>query len=551
MLLASRHEDAHLHRTLVRVGAACAWVITAIYFVVGLASGDRSVWTQGVSPLLASMFLTAQIALDREDAGVALFACGAIGTFWYTLFGTESTLVPMAITAVIISALGMFFVKSHRLVIAAGLAVGLFGVSLLWPVDTEQKLTLAPIVAASFLLTHIVLSTLQSAAAEVDSRYQLLFDTSPIAVLEEDWSEAIEYVRSEYAGKPNRLRQFLLAYPMVVSKAVGKAKVVRFNEAAVNLLDMGDPESYVGHRDPRIVNEHTLEAFVDALVCLYEDVPTWEAEISMRTRSGDIRWLEARSMQAQVAQAGTSIVVAIADITHMRERHEAMSDLVKAKDEFIATISHELRTPLTAVIGLTSEMATGEMTPEESNELMQLVSEQASEMYNIVDDLLVAARADMGTVTIDTRKVDLLTEMRAAMDGVGFEVECPDDAVPEVLADSRRVRQILRNLLTNARRYGGPNTRIVVGSLTDSAWIEVRDDGPGITDTDAEHIFEPYVTGRSPAEGSVGLGLAVARQLAELMGGSLSYHHDEAESIFRLQLPLAQDRGSVLASHSP
>jgi signal transduction histidine kinase len=81
-------------------------------------------------------------------------------------------------------------------------------------------------------------------------------------------------------------------------------------------------------------------------------------------------------------------------------------------------------------------------------------------------------------------------------------------------------------------------------------WLEVRDNGSGISDDEAAHIFEPYVTGNSGVKGSVGLGLAVARQLAELMGGSLQYERSAGESVFRLLLPLAVEREPMLASHS-
>jgi two-component system, OmpR family, sensor histidine kinase KdpD len=116
-----------------------------------------------------------------------------------------------------------------------------------------------------------------------------------------------------------------------------------------------------------------------------------------------------------------------------------------------------------------------------------------------------------------------------------------------VLADPKRVRQILRNLLTNAQRYGGPRQRVVAGGLRGHVWIEVRDNGDGIADEDVNRVFQPYVT--TGAEGSVGLGLAVARQLAELMGGTLVYEHSAGESVFRLQLPAADQREPALASH--
>jgi signal transduction histidine kinase len=377
----------------------------------------------------------------------------------------------------------------------------------------------------------------------------MLFEQSPAAALEEDWSKAIAYVTSEYSGKPTRVRQFLLAYPEVVRRAVSRAKVLRANEAALNLLDVVDPTRFLGHRDPDVVTGENIDAFVSALVTLYEGGKTWEREIPIITRAGEWRWLLYRAVDTSSGAPGTSIVAGLADITHMKARNEAMAQAVRSKDEFIANVSHELRTPLTAILGITSELASDDsLADQERSELLELVAGQASEMANIVEDLLVAARADVGTVSVQLKRVDIVAELLETINGLGMSVEVPAEIPPPVHADPHRVRQILRNLLTNAQRYGGPSCRVTIGALRDAVWLEVRDNGDGIPDEESERIFEPYVT--SGARGSVGLGLSVSRQLAELMGGTLHYERSAAESVFRLQLPIADLTEPALASHS-
>ena len=550
-LLASRQERSRLHRIVVRVGAASAWIATAIYLVAGAFTGDRSMLIEAVGPLLAATLMTIQIMVGREDGGVALFASGLVVATWYTLFGDDGTIIPAAVALVLITSLAMLFITRQRLIIASTLAAVLFAIPFLWDLDTEQQVALGCIMSLSFAMTYAILGAIQTTAAAMNARYQMLFQESPTAALEEDWSEAIEYVRSEYTGKPERIRQFLMAYPTVVKRAVGKAVVLRANDAALSLLEIDKPARFLGYRDPDVVTDDTIETFVSALVSLYEGETTWEHETRLRRRSGEMQWLQSRSVDTSTGVPGSSIVIALADITPMKARSEAMAEVVRAKDEFIANISHELRTPLTAVIGLTSEIAaTPGMGSEERDDLLDLVAAQAAEMSNIVDDLLVAARAEMGTVTVELQTVDLIEEVRATIEGLGMVVELPKEPTPEVRADPRRVRQILRNLLTNAQRYGGPSRRVSTGALLDQVWLEVRDNGDGIPDDDAAHIFEPYVTGNSGVQGSVGLGLAVARQLAELMGGSLSYERSAGDSVFRLLLPLADVRSPVLASHS-
>ncbi len=551
-LLASRHETFRLHRIVVRVGAAAAWAATVIYLVAGALTGEADLLVEAVGPLLAATLMTVQILAGREDGGVALFVSGTIVALWYTLFGDQGTLVPAAVALVLISSLAMLFVTAHRSLVATTIAVVLFGVPFLWELPRGEMVVLGSVMALSFVVTHLILNAIQTSSAAINARYQMLFEESPTAALEEDWSEALEYVRTEYTGKPERIKQFLMAYPAVVARAVGKAKILRANEAALGLLEIENPARFLGYRDPGAVDEETMETWVSALVSLYQGDRTWEHETPLRRRSGQLQWLQSRSVDTSTGPAGSSIVVALADITHMKERNQAMADLVRAKDEFIASVSHELRTPLTAVIGLTSEIAGNDaMSTAERHELLSLVTGQAAEMANIVDDLLVAARAEMGTVAMDPQPVDLVDELRATVEGLGTSVEMSQgEALPEVMADPRRVRQILRNLLTNAMRYGGPHRRVTIGALRDRAWLEVRDNGLGVPDEDVDHIFDPYVTGRAGAQGSVGLGLAVARQLAELMGGSLHYERSAAETVFRLELPLVDRSEPALTSQS-
>lgn len=550
-LLVSSHERSHLHRIVVRVGAAAAWVVTAIYLLSIALTGSTEMLFAAVGPLLAAMIMTTQIVLGREDGGVALLSSGVVIAVWSTLFGTSETVVPSAVALVLITSLAMLFVTRHRHVVAGTFAAALFAVPYLWGLDLDETMILGAVMSVGFVMTYLILTSIQSTTTALSARYQMLFEGSPTAVLEEDWSEALAYVQSEYTGKPERIRHFLLAYPAVVRLAVGKAKVLRANEAAIQLLGIRNPARFLGYRDPDVVNLENMDTFVSALVSLYEGNESWEYEVPVLGRSGEEQWLQNRAVDTSTGARGSSIVIAIADVTHMKARNEAMAEIVRAKDEFIANVSHEIRTPLTAVIGLTSEMIDNPaMGDDERAELLELVAGQAAEMANIVDDLLVAARAEMGTVSVDIQPMDLLAELRATVDGLGISVEMPPTNAPEVLADPRRVRQILRNLLTNAQRYGGPRRRITAGSLTDRVWLEVRDNGVGIPDDEAAHIFEPYVTGNSGVTGSVGLGLAVARQMAELMGGSLQYERSAAESVFRLSLPLAPDRQPLLASHS-
>lgn len=238
--------------------------------------------------------------------------------------------------------------------------------------------------------------------------------------------------------------------------------------------------------------------------------------------------------------AVTNVLAAAVDRAGAYARLES---LVESKDAFVASVSHELRTPLTVVTGLAHELNQRWMTlsDEEMDEFTTMLVGQSEDMSDLIEDLLVAARANIGNVAVRIMPVDVGTEVAGVLAGFEAQTDRVIEAdVPEVTisADPSRLRQILRNLVSNAIRYGG--SKVVVEGFVSSGLfvLEVKDDGDPIPDTDRERIFEPYERAHetSGRPGSVGLGLAVSRTLAELMRGSLTYRHD-GWSVFRLELP--------------
>lgn len=269
------------------------------------------------------------------------------------------------------------------------------------------------------------------------------------------------------------------------------------------------------------------------------DVRVWSGELELRSPRGT------EILTSAVAQHHSNFVSLVArDITTERRTAGQLERLVEAKDEFIASVSHELRTPLTAVLGLAAELSESydELDEATKQEFIRLVADQAAEVAAIVDDLLVAARADTGSVTLMREPVDV----RWAVEGVLAALPGARDAVFEVTGDGiasgdpQRIRQIIRNLLTNAVRYGELPGRVDITRDGDHVAVAVSDKGPGIAPEMADRIFEPYERAHSVATqpNSVGLGLSVSRWLAEKMGGSLVYEND-GMSTFRLRLPIA------------
>lgn len=233
-------------------------------------------------------------------------------------------------------------------------------------------------------------------------------------------------------------------------------------------------------------------------------------------------------------------------------RHAAEAELRRlaaTKDDFVAAVSHELRTPVTTILGIVSELRGGAPVSEaEREELLGLVHGGASDLAFIVEDLLVAARTDLGQLAVWPEEValgPLARSVVAEMAPLGLPGGIVE-GVGTAIADPTRVRQVLRNLLSNAMRYGGRTMRVVVGERDGHAFLEVWDDGQGVAAAIAGTLFEPYVSaGRNGDVAAIGLGLDVCRRLAELMDGSVSHERRGGDTVFRLVLPAADPSSSA------
>jgi signal transduction histidine kinase len=225
---------------------------------------------------------------------------------------------------------------------------------------------------------------------------------------------------------------------------------------------------------------------------------------------------------------------------------DQLRTLSRSKDQFLASVSHELRTPLTGVLGFAELLRDGpdELSEEERRSMISSVAEEASDLAAIIDDLLVAARSELDLLAITRVPVSLRAQVAQVLEttdrSVSSRVELVGDPRQTAIGDPGRVRQIIRNLVTNAVRYGGEHLEIRFGVGDGMVRVEVADDGTGLEREDWERIFEPYYRvhqGSDTQPSAIGIGLSVARHLARLMEGDLTYRREAGWSVFRLSLP--------------
>jgi signal transduction histidine kinase len=237
---------------------------------------------------------------------------------------------------------------------------------------------------------------------------------------------------------------------------------------------------------------------------------------------------------------------------------QRLRELEQMKDEFLSTAAHELRTPLTTIrmsAGLAYEqLQLLDGIDTRLVDLMGLVVEGSARMQALVNDLLDLTRLEQGRTTLVLEALDLRSVTSAAVEMTRplFESARQEISIrlPEtycgIRGDNARLEQVLINLLSNAHKYSPPGTRVEVrvARTGDECRVAVRDNGPGVPEAERERIFERFYRSsahRQDRTASTGLGLPIARTIAELHGGRV--WADAAPgggSAFTLALPLLQ-----------
>jgi signal transduction histidine kinase len=220
-----------------------------------------------------------------------------------------------------------------------------------------------------------------------------------------------------------------------------------------------------------------------------------------------------------------------------------------ARKEFIATASHELRTPIFSLGGFVELLQDEDLDEETRREFLDTMSEQVARLQKLSVDLLDLSRLDSGSVELHTEPVDLaeLTRSvagefhpRLAEHHTELVLDVPNEG-PSASCDRERVAQIMRILLDNALRHTPDGTDVTVSATryNGAAELTVADSGPGLPAGARAKVFERFYTG--DAARGAGLGLAIARELAERMDGRLMLSTEQGSTAFTLELPADGD----------
>lgn len=259
---------------------------------------------------------------------------------------------------------------------------------------------------------------------------------------------------------------------------------------------------------------------------------------------------------AVVAVAGTA-----RDVTDRQQAEQAIREQAarlveadRAKDDFLATLSHELRNPLAPLRNSLSMLSMAGTVDPKVGKIHEMMERQVNHLVRLVDDLLEMSRVSRGTFALQRERVELGPIVRNAVEtsepliqAAGHRLSISLPGEPLTLdGDPVRIAQVLSNLLNNAAKYTDDGGQISVVARRDGDMAEIRviDNGVGIAPEAVSRMFQMFSRGELVGvrgQGGLGIGLALARRLAEMHGGTLEAHSEGAGkgSVFTLRLPLA------------
>ena len=297
-----------------------------------------------------------------------------------------------------------------------------------------------------------------------------------------------------------------------------------------------------------------LRKLLDEVLSRNRSVDDFEVEHTFPTLGRKTMLLNARPFPPE-SKHPELILLAVEDVSGLRERADEMAEANRHKDEFLATLAHELRNPLAPIRNAVQYLGMDGLTEEDEKTGRDVISQQLTVMVRLIDDLLDLSRISRNTLDIRKQRVLLATILDGAAEssrslildgGHELSIHLPQEPL-ELEADPIRLGQVFLNLLNNSAKYTkqGGHIWLTADREGSDAVISVRDNGIGISGDMLPRIFEMFTqVDRSleQAQGGLGIGLTLVRRLVDLHDGTIEARSEGLDqgSEFVVRLPIVQ-----------
>lgn len=350
-----------------------------------------------------------------------------------------------------------------------------------------------------------------------------------------------------------QLRTLADAVPQLVWMADAKGYIFWYNRRWYDYTGT-TPEQMEGWGWQSVHDPEVLPKVMERWRASIETGEPFEMEFPLKGADGAFRWFLTRVNPLRNSQGlitrwfGTNT-----DVDGQRRTAEELREASRLKDEFLATVSHELRTPLTAILGWSYLLRTEQLDMEGAGSALETIERNARAQSQLVDDLLDVSRIITGKLRLDVREVAPGSFIESAIEALRPAAEAKDVRIQKVMdtgvisiaGDPARLQQVIWNLLSNAIKFTprGGRVQVRLERINSHIEIAVSDTGIGIKPEFLPHVFERFRQADQKTtrrHGGLGLGLAIARHLVELHGGTVEAesHGEGHGATFVVKLPV-------------
>jgi PAS domain S-box-containing protein len=380
---------------------------------------------------------------------------------------------------------------------------------------------------------HVSLSLLRGGKDRFSGTIKYIIDITPRKEAEDALNAEKEFTDATLNAQSDTF--------FVFDPSIGTA--VRWNKAFSILSGYSDDEIREMRAPDSYYSDEDLQKARGAIEEIHQSGVT-TVELSLITKDGKSIATEYTASALRDSEGKVKYIIAIGrDISQRKHEEEERTRLEKLKDQFVRMASHDLKNPLMAVNGLAGLVQDlcppgSEMT-EEAADCLKRIKRSTEIMYSIILDFLDFRAIEDGHLRLNIQPVslgeiarDVVKMNRQYANGkkIKMEVRCAEN-LPRVSADPDRARQVIENLVNNAIKFSPREASIHVRCQRDNGWValEVVDSGPGLTEEDLKNVFKKYSRMKNRPTGgeiSVGLGLAISRELTELQGGEIGVRNN-------------------------
>ena len=370
-----------------------------------------------------------------------------------------------------------------------------------------------------------------------------LFEDSPTALWEEDFSEIRKRLNELSASGIKDFRKYFVEHPEAVMQYLKDIKVVNVNQAALEMSGATSKQE-VFNNLPTILQSESFEAFREEIVALAEGALRFETESDQRNLRGEVIHTAWRLHVAPgYEKTWGKVFVSVIDISERKKMEERLRQAkevaelgTRAKSQFLANMSHEIRTPLNAIIGMVNLLRDTRLSTEQVD-FVETIRTSGDSLLTVINDILDFSKIEAGRMEMENEPFSIRTCVEESLDIVASKAQHKpidliyniDDDVPgTILGDVVRLRQVLVNLLTNAVKFTEEGEVFVsvdskdISKYKHEIHFAVQDTGIGIPADRMDRLFKTFSQVDSSTTrkyGGTGLGLAISGRLVEMMGG--------------------------------